>query len=105
MVEEISLLLGAAKSLLGIAKDAKDLIPDSNDKDGIEKAISTAERELAIAEAATAKSLGYAICQCSWPPKIMLFKGNHVFQCDQCGHKIDKSPTPYKELPPSDWRL
>jgi hypothetical protein len=87
MIEEISLILGAAKSLLGLAKDMDELIPESKNKEEITKAIIKAEKDLALAESSTAKELGYDLCKCTFPPQIMLYDNpstNNI--CPRCGN-------------------
>ena len=81
-------------SLIGMAivslKQAKDLLPDSPKKDDATEALQQAERQLKIAEAQAAKGLGYQLCQCTFPPQIMLFTGDEDhFRCPECGHEID----------------
>jgi hypothetical protein len=57
----------------------------------IARQIETAETTLERTRAQLAQSLGYKLCQCAFPPKIMLSKGRHprhddeIFQCDACG--------------------
>ncbi|WP_147430982.1 hypothetical protein [Thiocapsa rosea] len=96
MIEEISLVLGAAKSLLGLAKETKDLLPDSKSKEEIERAIAKAEKDLAIAESSTAQELGFDLCKCTFPPQIMLYdnsSGNNV--CPRCHNTTMAKPRIY----------
>jgi len=91
---------GAAKSvfdsvrdLLGVFKDAKDLLPDDR-KAAAAAAIESSEKQIAIAEAQIAHALGYQLCRCSFPPVIMLAVGtiedhtkrsvNPVYECPSC---------------------
>lgn len=87
MLEEISLVLGVAKSLLGTIKETKELIPEIKDKEAIEKAIIKAEKDLALAESSTAKELGYDLCKCTFPPQIMLYDNSSTNNvCPRCGN-------------------
>lgn len=87
MIEEISLVLGAAKSLLGLAKETKELIPEGKDKEEIARAIIKAEKDLALAESSTAKELGYDLCKCTFPPQIMLYDNSSTNNvCPRCGN-------------------
>ena len=87
MIEEISLILNAAKSLLGILKEGKEFIPEGKEKESIEKAIIKAEKDLAIAESSTAKELGYDLCKCTFPPQIMLYDNSSTNNvCPRCGN-------------------
>ena len=53
--------------------------------------IEKAEKALRASEAELAKALGYKLCQCTFPPQIMLSKGHHaeqgmeIFKCEKCG--------------------
>ena len=67
------------------------LIPDGEDKSNIEAKLIQTEKESAIAEAATAKELGYELCKCTFPPQIMLFiKELNVSRCPKCHHTTSK---------------
>ena len=93
MIEEIFGALRIAKSAIEIGKEAKDLLPDGNQKEEISKKIEDSERDLALAEASTAKDLGYDLCQCTYPPQIMLYDnetGSTI--CPLCSHsRLKKS--------------
>lgn len=99
--ESIVRSAGAAKSvfdsvrdLLGVFKDAKELLPDDK-KAAAAAAIESSENQIAIAEAQIAQALGYQLCRCSFPPVIMLTVGtieDHktrtnapVYECPSCG--------------------
>jgi hypothetical protein len=91
MLAEITSILGIARAAIDIGKEAKELLPEGQDKSNIETRLVKTEKELAIAEAETAKELGYDICKCTFPPQIMLFnKDSGASQCPNCNHKISK---------------
>ncbi|WP_394166915.1 hypothetical protein [Neptunomonas phycophila] len=91
MLAEITSVLGIAKAAIDIGKEAKGLLPDGEDKSNIEAKLIQTEKELAIAEAATAKELGYELCKCTFPPQIMLFiKELNVSRCPKCHHTTSK---------------
>lgn len=79
------------KTAIGIAKDAKDLLPESAQKTTLTSSLSAAERTAAIAEAQIAQSFGYRLCQCTFPPQVMLSKGyeshREVFVCPKCNRE------------------
>lgn len=85
----------AIRQLLGVFKDAKDMLP-ADKQAAASLAIENSEKQLAIAEAELAKSLGYQLCHCEFPPTIMLSvgyadpsrtsKGGPVFECSKCGY-------------------
>jgi hypothetical protein len=85
------------KTAIGLAKEAKDLLPEGEQKAAIVSSLSTAERTTALAEAQIAKSLGYHLCQCTFPPQIMLsteYQGTQErFQCPNC-KKVWPNPQP-----------
>ncbi len=90
------------RSLFGLFKDAKGVLPDSPEKRAIEVSIEASEGQLAVAEAQIAQSLGYTLCRCSFPPTPMLKIGyrdvldgtrSHadVYECPKC-HQDDAGP-------------
>lgn len=91
--------LEMVKTAIGIAKDAKDLLPDSAQKTTLTSSLSAAERTTAIAEAQIAKGLGYHLCQCTFPPQVMLSKGyethQEVFVCPKYNKKWPPPAIPY----------
>ena len=71
-------------------KATVDLMPVSTERNSAEEKLDEAAENLAFAEAELAKALGYKLCQCTFPPQIMLSKGRHergdeVFRCNKCG--------------------
>jgi hypothetical protein len=80
--------LGLFKDAISIAKGAKDLLPSGKEKDTIAQSLEAAERATQLAEAQIAQALGYHLCQCTFPPQIMLSKGyqgyGERFECPKC---------------------
>jgi hypothetical protein len=77
------------RTAMGAAKEAKDMLPDSDEKEAFSKSLEAAEKAVALAEAEAAKSLGYQLCQCTFPPQIMLSQGyddnsEEKFRCSKC---------------------
>jgi hypothetical protein len=68
--------LDTAKAALGIIKDAKDMLPSSDQKQRIEAALAQANEKMAEGEAAVANALGYTLCRCQFPPTPMLLVGH-----------------------------
>lgn len=88
------------KEALGWAKKAKDTLPDGDQKSSLGESIEQAERAGQLAEAQIAKALGYHLCQCTFPPRIMLSIGydqhqQEQFRCPQCNKTI---PPPFREI-------
>lgn len=77
------------KTAVGLAKDAKELLPNDTSKKAVEQSLDRAEMAAKLAEAQIAQALGYHLCQCTFPPQIMLSVGRHssgteVFKCSHC---------------------
>jgi rRNA maturation endonuclease Nob1 len=80
-------------------KLAWNLLPKSNNKDEIEQNIAKAERAFAESNAKLAKELDYKLCQCTFPPQIMLWvQAEQAQVCKNCGHRIER-PKPAKISP------
>lgn len=73
---------------LGLVKKTQDLLPDSAEKDAIDKSLEEAGKASKLAEAQIAQALGYKLCQCTFPPQVMLSIGykEHIeeFKCSKC---------------------
>jgi hypothetical protein len=90
---------GQALSLL---KGAKDLLPQSPQKDAVSKSILEAEKAFQIAEAQAAKELGYELCQCTWPPQIkILSQESSEILCPNCKRSGQTKLVPISTIPES----
>jgi hypothetical protein len=99
----------ALRSVIGLVKDTKDLLPKDQKTDAITAALATAESSSRVAEAEVAKALGYQLCKCAYPPTIMLTVGEldgrsklglgAVYECPRCGYNT-AGPYLYKRLAP-----
>lgn len=80
---------------IGLVKQTKDALPDSQNKQAIEQSLEEASKATKLAEAQIAQALGYKLCQCTFPPQIMLSEGyieyEEVFKCRACS-KSSKRP-------------
>jgi hypothetical protein len=88
--------LTAAKTALEVIKGAVTLLPKGSKSEEAREQIELAEKALKASEGAAAKALGYKICQCTFPPQIMLWKeaeGAHVCPNPTCGRRVSKSRT------------
>jgi len=72
-IEEINEYLRAGASALAIIRGAIPLLPKGKDRDKAEINVEQAEKAIKSSEAALAKALGYHLCQCTFPPQIMLW--------------------------------
>lgn len=89
----------AGKDLLDIFKSVREMLPKNDPAVAkkVEAGIEKAEKELAATEAQLAKALGYKLCQCTFPPQIMLQNkelGKKI--CPKCRDQWppDKPPLP-----------
>ena len=72
------------KEALSMAKSVKDVLPEGDQKDSVQKSLEGAERATKLAEAQMAQGLGYSLCRCTFPPQIMLSIGVDDEQCPNC---------------------
>ncbi|MCG8073275.1 MAG: hypothetical protein N0C86_14975 [Candidatus Thiodiazotropha taylori] len=103
-IEGIKTGLSLFSQAIGLAKETKDLFPDSTNKQAIEYSLEEADKAAKLAEAQIAKVLGYKLCQCTYPPQIMLSRGYKLdnytqkeeFICTKCGKSSipPEAPTP-----------
>lgn len=90
-MNEISEYIRASKDVLEILKTLGGLLPKGPDSEAAKQQLEQAEKALRASEAQLAKALDYHLCQCTFPPQIMLSKGTHdvhdveLFKCPQCG--------------------
>ena len=106
-MESVKLGLSLFGQAIGLAKQTKDLLPESQDKEAIEKSLEEADKAAKMAEAQIAQALGYHLCKCTFPPQIMLSNGykevdysqQEEFICPLC--KKSSIPPPAPDLPPT----
>lgn len=103
-MDEILLYLQASKQVLDILKTLGGLLPKGQDHAAMQRRLAEAENALRASEVQLAKALGYHLCQCTFPPQIMLSKGYHeahsdteVFVCAAC-NKQEPSPRFFQQL-------
>jgi hypothetical protein len=84
--------LTAAKTTLDIFKGIRSELPTGSKYDLVQKEIEKAETSLSLSEAKLADALNYHLCQCTWPPQIMLWREKEkAYVCDrpECGRRIE----------------
>lgn len=91
-ISSLKSAIEAALSAIALFKSFKGTLPPGPKRDEIEKTLSQAEQDFRLAEVQIAQSLGYELCQCTWPPQIMLAiehdsDGFPTFQCPECKRK------------------
>jgi hypothetical protein len=90
-IKEIAEYLGAGKMALDLLKSARDALPKGANADQLQEKIDEAERALGTSKAAAAKALGFKLCQCTFPPQVMLWREpERAHICPGCGHKVEK---------------
>ena len=80
-----------SKDALDLARSGWALLPKSEKRDEAEKRFHAAEEALKRSDAALAEKLGYSLCQCTFPPQIMLWhEKERVTRCPraECGRTI-----------------
>ena len=78
------------KNAVELLKSAYELLPKGDKRDEVERKVQMAEEFLKRTDAKLANELGYHLCQCTFPPKIMLWRQKeHAFVCpdEKCGHR------------------
>lgn len=97
----VVLAISTFKNILGSLRDAKELLPEGEDKKKIEVKIEEADRARKEAEIKLAGAWGYPVCRRTFPPAIMLKVGDdpetggEKFRCPECG---DGYPRPFPSL-------
>jgi hypothetical protein len=82
-----------AKTSIDLMKLAVGMIPKGADQARAIEQIGQAEDSLARSEAAAAKEFGYPLCQCTFPPQIMLWDEKakaSVCPRPECGHTFQR---------------
>jgi hypothetical protein len=93
-IETFAAALGLLKSAIGLAKDANDLAADSPKRKAAGVALAQAEQQLRLAEGRAAQSLGYDLCQCTFPPQISLLQSDGSKRCPKCGRDTTEDGAP-----------
>ena len=86
---------------IGLLKSSLALWPKGKKRDEAEQKVKAAEEALSRADAELAQKLGYPLCRCDFPPKVMLWREKeHAFVCPdpKCGRQIGDSSEPLPTL-------
>ncbi len=90
-VAAIKSLVDTSKSLIELFRTLAERCKDPALRDEVEQALADAETRMKLAQAESAKNLGFTLCECTWPPNIMLYKRDlNAVVCPQCGHRRSK---------------
>jgi hypothetical protein len=90
---EIHGWLDAAKDAMGLLKSTAALLPKEEKRAEIEGRIGAAEDALKRSDAKLAREWGLKLCDCTFPPQIMLWKEaekSHVCPHPACGRRIKR---------------
>lgn len=85
--------LGAAKDTMSLLRSAAALLPKGEKRAEIEGKIGAAEEAMKRSDAKLARELGLNLCDCTFPPQIMLWKESeksHVCPNPACGRKTKR---------------
>ena len=103
IIDKITDYFRAGKEAVSLIQASIQLMPKGSERDKAEAEIARAERALQLSEVSAAKSLGYLLCQCKFPPEIMLSVGRHaehdkeIFKCQSCA-KQEPSEEHFRKL-------
>ena len=92
--DEISAYFRAFKDVLDVFKSLGGLLPKGPRSEEAQAKIAEVEHAMRAAEVQLAKALNYNLCQCTFPPQIMLSSGRHpihgdeIFRCPKCAKQI-----------------
>jgi hypothetical protein len=84
--------LAAAKTALDVIKGIRSELPKGPEADNAQQQIENAESALKTSEVELAKSLGFKLCKCRFPPPIMLW--NAAERTNICPVCSDRNPPP-----------
>jgi hypothetical protein len=83
--------IDAAKAAMTLLNTAKDALPRGKQRDEVEAALHQAERSMKAADAKLAKELGLRLCDCEFPPNVMLWReGERAHVCPKCGRRRER---------------
>jgi hypothetical protein len=92
-IDEIGAYIRASKDVLDMLKVMSGMLPKGRQHDDAEMQLAAAEKALQASEVQLAKALDYHLCQCTFPPQIMLRSGRHpnhgdeIFKCSACNNQ------------------
>lgn len=108
-LKEITEVIAAFKGAMDLLKAASSMLPKGQKKDEVDAKIIAAQEALKRADAELARNLGYKLCQCTFPPQIMLWQqAQSAHVCGKCGDQIKVyrgGPGQAEDYDPlGDWR-
>ena len=99
-MESVKIGVSLLAESIGLIKKTQELLPEGQDRDAIARSLAEAEKASKLAESQIAQALGYKLCQCTFPPQIMLSHGyreaedhhEEEFICPKCGKSSIEPP-------------
>ena len=72
---------------IALFKEAVSTLPEEK-RTAVAQTLDEAGKQINLAEAQLAQGLGYPLCRCQWPPKIMFWvDAEKAHVCNACGHR------------------
>lgn len=96
LVEAYTKGLTAVKSAVDILEQMKDHLPEGEAKSALVQRIAEAEHALQLVHSEMGKSLDRLLCQCTWPPQVMVTVGSsekgkmELWKCPNCGKQLSR---------------
>lgn len=101
---QIAEYIKASKDALDILKSLVGFLPKGADAETAQQRLEEADKALKATEVQLAKALGYQLCQCTFPPQIMLWKQDRqVKVCPNCGNEHDPNRRVGISAAPPGW--
>jgi len=96
IVEAYTKGMTAMQGALDGLKAAKDKLPEGEDKATVLTKIEEVEHAILHAKAEMGESLGFVLCQCTWPAQVMVPVGpsgegpRDLLKCPNCGKQLSR---------------
>ena len=99
IVEAYTKGMTAVQGALDGLKAARDKLPEGKDKEAVVKKIEEVEHAILHAKAELGESLGFVLCQCTWPAQVMVPVApsenaeRDLLKCPNCGKQLSRPHT------------
>jgi hypothetical protein len=88
LFQDIAEYIRLSKDGIDLVRAALSLLPNNEKRREAESKLRAAEEALRRSDAALAQKLGYQLCQCTFPPQIMLWhESTKETVCPNCRRK------------------
>ena len=90
-IAAIKTLVDTSKSLIELFRTLAERCKDPALREEVEQALVDAETRMKLAQAESARNMGFSLCECTWPPNIMLYKRElDAVVCPECGRRVHR---------------